>query len=555
MASPKRKPEPKASNKEASEPTASTNTKGEAATDEAGYLEGMRITSPDRRDSLGKAFIHVIVATVLLGGGLYMYWEKVQRDEEVHDLAADARTTYLRDNYRQLIEAEELLDEALALNGRHRYSIATKGLINAYLWHDHGVEERRQVAEEYTSLAEERSVHLQERYGARGLLMLGSGEPDEAEHMLVEDVINQGGAGPAISGSLALAERLLGKRTDARAALQRAAEAERRTPRFNYWIAQMYFEGEDYGNAAQFIERALDVNPDHLHSLVLRARVQIVTAEESEEREKAGQELAQILERSDRELSPKVRAVALIGTAEHQIAEKRFEEAIASAEQALEVIPELPDAHVVKGLAMINLEQDGALAEIIQGLDMFHYMPRAYHDAARALLEAEMFDEAREIMELWGERVTRNASYHVAFGNLLLEGEEIEEAKTHFERAIDLNPRAAEAHYRLGTLALVEEGLEREEQIDKARDLFNEAVKARERYPEVYEEMGWLYLEKRAYGEGLRQFIQAINYYKAQNAEFEKLEKLVEAVGEKLAELRQHRMSRMWIQESRELIH
>ena len=550
MASPNTKPEPEASQEqEASNPRSSSEAG--ATPDAGGYYEGMKVTAPEKRDTFGKAFIHIFVAAAVFGGGLYLYWEKVERDKMVHDLAVDARAMYLRDNYRDLMEADRLLDEALDINGRHRYSLATKGLINAYLWHDHGMEDRRQVAEEFTRQAEERSVHLQERYGARGLLMVMAGEEVEAERLLVEDVINEGGTGPAIFGSLALSQRLQGKRADARGSLQRASEAERRTPRFNYWIAQTYFDGEEHRNTARFIEQALDVNPDHIPTLILRARNQIDV--DDGDLEEASRALQEILERSNRELSPYNKALALVGMAELHNAERRFDEAVASAEEALSLASDLPDAHVVKGIAMLNSEQDGALASIRKGLDMFEHMPRGYHRAARALMHGERLEEARELMDLWGERVTRNAAYHIAFGNLLLGGEETDDAKTHFERAIELNPRAAEAHYRLGQLALENEELG-DERVATAIEHFNEAVRVRERYPEVYEAMGWIYLQQRAYAEGLRQFVQALTLYRAQNVDREKLDTLREEVGELLTAQRQGQLARAWIQESQELV-
>jgi tetratricopeptide (TPR) repeat protein len=546
MASPQRKPEPAASNKEESTDASQPNAAGgpDPQPDDGGYYEGLQVTAPEKKDGAGKAFLHVFLATAILGGGLFLYWQKVQRDEEVHNRAAEARGTYLRDNFRDLQDADRLLTEALELDDRHGFSLATRGLINGYLWLDHGLADRRSVSESFTAQAEERGARIQERYAARALILLGSGNAVEAERMLVDDVINEGGSGPAIFGALGLSQRAQGKLTDARSALQRAAEAERRSPRFNHWIAQMYFDGEEHGNAATFVERALDVNPDHVLTLVLRSRNQIARGDGLKQ---ASETLEEILGRGDREVSPRVRALALVGQSEHRRFERNFQESLTLADQALEVMA-LPEAHLARGFALAGLRQDGALDAIRAGLDGFQYAPRAYHQAARILLAGQRPDDALEVMNLWGERLPRNADYHIAFGNLLVEKRDNEEAKSHYEQAIALNPRASEAHYRLGTLAVAADD------VQAAIDHFNEAVRIRERYPEVYEAMGWIYMEQRHFADSLRQFVHAINYYQAQNADRQQLNRLRRDVGAALNRHRQRRMAQMWLTESRELI-
>ncbi len=553
MASTERKPEPTASSEETAQDyqeNAGAGEKDPLLDSDNYYYEGMKVTPPDKREQLPKALIHVGIAVVVLGAALFFYLKKVERDEHVHELAVEARSLYQRDNYRDLQRADSLLEEALDLNRRHEFSIATRGLINSYIWHDHGVEEKRALAEEFTQLAADRQAHLQERYGAAGILLLGTGNAVEAERLLIEDVINEGGTGPAIHGTLGVAQRLLGKTSEARGAFTRASELARRTPRFHYWVAQMYFDGEQFGSASNFIERALDINPDHIHTLILRSRNDIA---QGQDLERAHETLTQILERSDRELSPRAKALAIVGLAEHHNAEERREETIATADEALQIISDLPEARIIRGIAMLETDFDAAITEMREGFDAFPYVPRAYHHAAKALNESEMHDEAVAIMDLWGQNVTRTADYYLAYGNIMLDQEKVEEATAHYERAVEIRPRTAEAHYHLGLIAMANEDLGAE-RIETAVEHFEQALRARDRYPEVYETIGWIYMEQRSFGDALRQFVQAITFYQETGADSEQLNELREEVGRALMQMRQRRIARAWLDESEALV-
>lgn len=509
-------------------------------------FEGFVRTRPEKRESFSKALLQVTMVTLVLGGGLYLYWGQVQIDEEVRAIATEAKALMLRDSATDLFAAETKFKQARELDSDHPYVVAALALLNAQLWFDYGLADRRKESETLTRLVEEWDVEKAERYGARGLIDLGENKHAEVEAYLVE-VTNRSGGAPAIYASLGLAQRGLGKMAAARKSLLRAAESEWRNPRHNSWIAQLYFDDGQLRNATKFVKKALDANPDHLLTLVLDARVRIARGEGLKE---AQERLDDVLGRGDGALTPRVHALALVGQCELALFDRKFKLAATRAGEAIAAL-DMPEGHLCKGIAVLGNKpkNPAAFEEIQKGLEMFAFAPRAYHDSAKALLAANRTDESLKIMNLWGEKVPKDAAYYLAFANLLLETGATQEAVKNYEEAIKNDPRAAEALFRLGSIS------QAANEFDKAIDFYNKAVSAHEAYPEVYEAMGWLYGEQGHWNDALPLFAQALTYFKAKRTDRKKMNKLRNDVGDALGKNRKYRRyKRPWLSESKALI-
>ncbi|RMG21685.1 MAG: tetratricopeptide repeat protein [Deltaproteobacteria bacterium] len=495
------------------------------------------------RESFGKAFVQVLLATAILGGGLYLYWNHVQTQEEVRAIAKKAKERALRDNYQDLVEARKLFDQALELDSNHEYVVAASGLLEARLALDHGLPEHKSKAEAFISQAEGMDSEKAETFGGRGLLLVLDGKAEQAEKRM-DELIKKGGRAAPIFDALGYAQMQLGKLKEARTAFRNAAESEWKNPRYNASVANLYFLDEDFRNADSYVKKALDTNPEHLYTKVLRARVNIARGEGTREAKEA---IDDVLGRPPEELSPRIKALALVARAELLSFERKFKQALAAAEESLGSF-ETPDAHIAKGLVLAAMKKPSATEEIKKGLELFPYQPRAYHQGARALLAAGRAEDALALMDAWGEKLEKDDRFYIAFGNLLLSKGDKEKAKQNYEKALEIDKGNAEAYYRLGAL------MREAKDYDKAIDYFNKAVAVREHYPEVYEAMGWIYMDQGHYNDALPLFAQALTYYKAQNADRKMMRKLIDDVADALKKSKKKSWVKPWRKEAKDLI-
>ncbi|MDF1563017.1 MAG: tetratricopeptide repeat protein [Deltaproteobacteria bacterium] len=556
MSSPQREVEPVSDDEKIAD--GGTNGSSGAQLPDEAFVEGFQRTAPVTRESFGKASIQIIIATGLFMGALYFYWNHVQVQEQVRDLASQAKDAMMRDNPADLAKAQTLLDEALGLDSGHKYVVATKALINARLYQEYGIESAKAVANDFSGQAEKKDVQKQERYGAKGILMVAEGKYAEAETYLV-DIVNQGGRGASIFEGLGLAQRYQGKLGDARKSLRAAAESEWRNPRYNAYTAEIYLQDNELTNAKSFVKKTLDANPNHILGLLLESRVNIARDDDVK---KAKDNLDDVLARPEGELNPYLLAYAKATLAEFHIYNREYQKAVTAAEEALAAAPKLPVAHFAKGVALANMGNATALPALQTAYENYPYAPRAYHLAALALLEQNRAEEALQIMELWGKNVAKSANYHVAYGNILLKkgDEHIEEATKHFQDAIKADPEAREAYLRIGMIHQkaargMKDEEERKKEYDKAIDAYNTAVGIKEQYAEVYEAMGWLYSEQGHFNEALPLFAKALTFFKNDRVERDKLNKIREDVGEALKKDKKFkRYYQPWMDESKALI-
>jgi len=512
-----------------------------------GYVEGFQRTERQEKEGAFKSILQVLVATALFGGGLFLYWQHVQNQEQVRDLAGKAKEAMLRDNPIDLANSQKYLDEALDRDGSDSYSVVSKALLNARLFAQFNIESAKTAAERFTQQAEDADLQKQERYGARALLDVKAGKYAEVETRLVA-LINEGGRGPSIFEALARAQMQLGKSTEARKSLRSAAESEWRNPRYNALTSELYLLDDDLTNAKNFAKKALDANPNHIFSLLLEARVAIARDEETK---KAKENLADVLGRPEAEMNPALSAYAHMVQAEFYLYDRKYNKAITEAESAIGLDATLSGAYLAKGLALAHSGSADSLATLQKGFELYPFSPRNYHLAALALLEAKHADEALAVMNQWGEKVAKDANYHVAFGNLLLsKGEEnTPEALKHFDDAIKDDPNAAEAYYQMARIS------QKAKDYEKAVDLYNKAVGIREQYAEVYEGMGWLYAQQGHFNDAIPLFAKALTYYKASHRPRKQLNELRNDVGAALKKDRKFRgYVKPWMSESKDLI-
>ena len=225
-----------------------------------------------------------IVVTAALAGGVYLgYRHYVQIRHDVAVLidgpggkGGGIRSEMAKDTPAGLLRAEKLLEEVLRIHSRNAFGIVALADVETQLV-GLGYTDRAQRAEETRRKADEKRVSFAELFDAHALALLQAGKAAEAE-AYARSLLQKYPALPAVPrfhDLLGRAERALGKLAEARASFRRAQEADWRQPRFIADYAEALLEDGDAGAAFTAFDRALRANPDHLRSLIGKARAQI----------------------------------------------------------------------------------------------------------------------------------------------------------------------------------------------------------------------------------------------------------------------------------------
>lgn len=125
--------------------------------------------------------------------------------------------------------------------------------------------------------------------------------------------------------------------------------------------------------------------------------------------------------------------------------------------------------------------------------------------------------ESARALELLRSRSTVffEAEVETQRGTALIFDDELEAAKGHFERALDLDPRHHRAITNLGNIAL-EQG-----RIDEAVEAYERAIRINDDFPNAYHNLGVAYRRRGEFGKSvrmLRRAQRALNRHEAETA-------------------------------------
>lgn len=513
-------------------------------------------TETPKTKSQGALFAlgRIVVAAALLAGVYVLYGKHVETSKTVKDRARQAHDLTNRDGVKEYRDAIRLLDEALALQKNDPYAVATLGELSARLWIDHGFADEAEAARRYTKRAVDASINFAERFGAEGLVMLGEGNIDEAQaemQKLAED-----GVGDArILGVLGLAHARQGKLVAAKADLKQAADREWRSPRYNNLYGEIAFDGGDYPTAAGAHAKALELIAGHARAIIGKARADVARGQRVAESIEA---LDAILARSSDEISPVLRERALTGKAEALLASGEFEKAEEAAREAIavnaKVDPGIAHAHFTLGLALARQEKSGALDAFKQALALYKGVDRFSFDSALALAVAGRAEEGMGLLEAYASSHDVGFAYHLATGDFHVATAEYAKAHEAFDKAIELNPVSPDGYYKKGALLALEgrqPKANRKQFFDEALKQFEKTVQIREKYADVYRQVGLIYLDLNPRsGEALQQFAKALLYFKEQKAPKATFDAFIDEVEQRYITARLPANAKAWREEA-----
>ncbi len=457
-------------------------------------------TSQDPARAASHFFRDFLIAGVLGVAILGAYWKHNQTVTTVNHVDKKAKDLIERDTPADFYKAEEQLKKALELDSSNAYSLSALAEINALLWGEDGVTDRKSQAEDFARKADSVDPHIAERYSADALILLYNGQATQAETS-IRAVLDKGAKGARLYDVLGRALRAQGKLEDAKKALMDASKLGR-IPRFNVDLAEVFYDQGDLVQADTYIQKALESNPEHPRALAMRARLSIARGLNIKV---ATDDLASLLGPRKSELTPALLAQAYAARAQLKLFNHQPAEAVRDAQEAVKANPKLAIAHQVLGLALVQANNIGqALNEFDRAKALDPAGDAFYFEAARALAQAKEVDKAMAILK---KVPVKDEQYHLAFGDLLRKKGDLAAALAEFDEALKLNSFSAPAFYGKGLV------FADQKKIPEAGKAFEAAYGARPNYPEAHQQMGNLLVDAKKGEDAASEYEQSLTMY------------------------------------------
>jgi tetratricopeptide (TPR) repeat protein len=516
------------------------------------------VLSPARKAELRAAGLKV-GAAVVVGAGLFaLYAHEVKVEQQVQDLlagvkiaggrAGGARAELNRDTPRGWLAAEDALQKALALQPSNPYAVAAMA-DDQVLLSGAGFADRAPRAEDAVARAEAKDVALPERYEARALQLIAQGKAGEAETFLLALLEKFGGV-PRMIDALGRAQRASGKLADARANFKKAQEADWRAPRFVADYAQALLEDGNALEASQAFDRALQANSDHLRSQLGKARALIaltLLGRGSGDLKVARALCDAVLAKGPPELPVPLKAQALAVRGEARLAEGDLAAAAKDAAAALQAEAKSPAALRARALLATAKKGAEAGAAFKAALAADPYDASTYFDGAAALAAAGDAAAAEKLLGAYAATLPRSARYHLALAQVLSRRGASKDAQAELAKAQQLEPTNALVWFEQGRV------LQAQKDAKAAAAAYERAAQLRDDFPEVYRQMGGLYLESRNVDAALKVFNEALARYKAARTPPAVMEAFYSEVVAQVSRAGKKKLALAWVKEARAL--
>ncbi|HEX9577084.1 MAG TPA: hypothetical protein VF993_04980 [Myxococcales bacterium] len=502
---------------------------------------------PARKAELRAAGAKIGAAALVAAGLFALYAREVKIEAQVQDLlagqkiaggrAGGARADLARDTPRGWLSAEEALQKALELQPSNPYTVAAFADVEVLL-------DRGGRADDAVARAEARDVQLPERYEARALQMIARNKAAEAETYLLA-LLQRFGAVPRLVDALGRAQRHSGKLLEARASFKKAQDADWRSPRFIADYAEALLEDGGALEASQAFDRALQANSDHSRSQIGKARARValtVLGRGSGDLKSARALCDAVLAKPDS--TPELKASALAARAESRLAEGAIDSAAHDATAAVARGPGSAPALRARALVAAARKSPDAPALFQAALAADPYDASSYFDGAGALDPPG----AEKLLGAYAAMLPRTARYHLALAQILSRRDDYKAAQGELRQAQQLEPTNALVYFEVGRLA------QKQRDVRGAAAAYERAAQLRDDFPEVYRQMGGLYLDTtRNVDMAIKQFNEALARYKAARMPPAQMEAFYRDVVLQVSKAGKKKLAEAWVRQARAL--
>ena len=266
-----------------------------------------------------------------------------------------------------------------------------------------------------------------------------------------------------------------GKRVDAIAALEKAAEAEPKFADVRCRLATLLAEEGRHEAARAQLEIALQINPRYVEARTRLGLAFLFLGRPMDADNEFEQVLTQAPEDADLYY---FRAAARFTVGDLDAAE-------ACLSDALERQGGMARAHRLKSLCLVARgRHDEALAAIHHALEDGRELPAAALDLGVLLLERGKAREAQKAFERALHWQPDTPDVHYGLAQALIASSDLEAASTRLARCLELDPGHGPARFRLGQIHL------KKGRVDEARRAFELALRAVPHWADVQRALG-----------------------------------------------------------------
>ncbi len=471
----------------------------EAMTNEAMLGGEATDAMPRRRPaSVWRTLRYAVFTAMVLGLIVVTYAWRVRVQAEVSKLCAAAKPIKSKGDWRSLEQADKLYREALELDGAHPVVLGALAEIHALLYFEHGIDRSKNELALWIQRVREVDARTGDRYLGEGLGIVIAGDPTRAERLLLQ-TIERGGVDARVLFALGIAQRSAGKYLASRDALRRAHELDPFQPTFAVELGDTFLLDSDVKNAEHYWRKAAEANPDHARA-TSRALVGALLL---------GAAPASLSEKVDalatRELPPAHRGALLALRAMLALARGERQEAQTLVREANGLRPYDPALDWLVGYVLAETGNKEALAaydDLLKRLSGLKNLGiEAAFLAARFGQPADGEARLATLKDLAPAKTTAYAA------EMYLRAGDVAAATARAERALGTDPAVAEGHYVIGRVR------QQKHELQKALEHYSKALQARSVYPEVYHQVGSVYVENKEYDRALEAFGQAEKQY------------------------------------------
>ncbi len=455
------------------------------AGDEAPPAATVRREAPDIETG-SRAAKHVLIA--LVGGtvalGLYAFLS--HRAHGANIKAVEAHQLAQGSDVASLRAAEAKYLEALHLQGSNKHALSGLAEVYALLWVDHGFADDKAKALAYLEEASDADIEKAERFAAEMLVASGEGRYAEAEQIAKVVIDEKRAVSEKLHFARGLALRGLGDVRGGRDHLRRAFDLRGDPPHYATALGDAYEDDDDLRNSAFYWNVAATKNPAYVrgvaHNLLARSR-------KGESIAALMADLGGLEQLPPERVGPRDRAAILLAKSMLLLRTGDGKGALAAAEEAIAQGGERASLVLARGWAKLSLGKiDAGLADLEMARSKAPAGVRYFNALVDAYAESGKYAEALKLLQSVAGEMANDAAYHVMVGNLQRDKGDFAKAIEAYDKAFQIEPEQADALLARGVLA------GRQKNYGDASEWLSKAVNRRGKFPEVYEEVGFIYI-------------------------------------------------------------
>jgi tetratricopeptide (TPR) repeat protein len=502
--------------------------KGPAQDGQPSWPSRMRFPNKITPRPAWHAAAQVLVVAAIMVGLFFWYQHRVQIESQIREATKKATQLLPRDNFNDLVAAEQGFAEALVLDPENEKALTRQAYAQTLLYLDHGQADRLPKLKQHLAWMQAEDLLVSERFGLEGMLLRLDGKPEEAEKKLsqiIQRAIEQKDIflNAMVFGMRADAQLELGKVGEAREDYSRAAKFSGDSPHYQGRYAEVYLREGNLGRATRYYRDALRINPGHLQSNLRLAMSLIQDGRGLTAARPIVNNLLNPERHQESEFSPPQLGLLHLLRAELALEDPAEgpDKARELLAKSLEVWNRNAEAHGLAGrLAALSSDAAGAARAFAAALEIDPRLPKLYFDRAEAMFGLGQQQEAISKLAEFEKYIQPSVPYRIRRGQLLMRMDRLDEALAEFKKGVELDELSPDARFHVALVFQTKGALLG---TDKAKAeekiaLYNEARQEYENTimlpggerAEVYRQMGRIYLDSDDFQNAMDKLAQAV---------------------------------------------